>query len=140
MNQQSSTKNILTPRMVTAFKSLIAVTCLLLVLFMLSIICLGSSFGGLGGALSTLGINPNERLGIFANHTISQALEGLIPVERVYVLNDTDIIAPEPDQDAFGSTNDPASLQWLINKAHPRLNGEELFFRTDVPLFKGSEG
>ena len=109
---------------------------ILLILFMLTVICLGSSFGGFGGTVSTLGISMQEQLGIFANHTISQALDGLIPVERIYVLNDSDIVAPEPDQNAFGSTDDPASLQWLINKVHHRLNGEELFFQTDAPLLE----
>lgn len=139
MNQETQIKHILMPRHAATFKCILAGISVLLVLFMLSIICLGSSFGGFGGILSSLGINMEERLGIFANHTISYALDGLIPVERVYVLSDSDVVAPEPDQSAFGSTNDPSSLQWLINKAHRQLDGEELFFKTDVPLLKGSE-
>ena len=111
----------------------------LLVVFILSIICLGSSFGGFNGVLSSFSVNIQERLDIFANHTISYALDGLIPVEKIYVLNDSEIVAPEPDQAAFGSTSDPSTLQWLINKAYHRLNGEDLLFQTDTPLFKGSD-
>ena len=139
MNQEIQTKQIPSPGALTTSKYILAGISLLLVLFMLSIICMGSSFGGYGGMISSLGINIQEQLSIFANHTTSQALDGLIPVERIYVLNDSDIVAPEPDQNAFGSTDDPSSLQWLINKAHPRLNGEPLFFKMDAPLFKGSE-
>ena len=138
MNQEITTKNTPTITFHSALKAIVPVISTLLVLFILSIIFLGSSFGGLGSALTKLGINTTEQLDVFSNHTISQALEGLIPIKRVYRLNDSDIVAPEPDQSAFGSTNDPASLQWLIDMVQPTLNGEELFFKTDVPLLKNS--
>jgi len=54
------------------------------------------------------------------------------------VLNDSDIVAPEPNQAAYGSTQDPASLQSIINKVYHRLESEDLFFKTDVPLLNGS--
>lgn len=139
MNQKTEIKNNPSPKWVITVKGILAAISVLLVLFMLSIVCLGSSYGGFGSVLTSMGINVQERLGIFSNHTVSNALDGLIPIERIYVLNDSDIVAPEPDQSAFGSTNDPASLQWLINTAYHRLNGEDLFFQTDIPLFNGSE-
>lgn len=138
MNQITETKPKQPPKYLTTIKYCLAGISVLLALFMLSVICLSSSFGGLGGAITALGINTQERLSLFANHTISQALDGLIPIERVYVLNDSDIVAPEPDQEAFGSTQDPASLQWLINTTHHRLNGEDLFFQADTPILKDS--
>ena len=121
---------------ITAVKGILAAISVSLILFMLSIVCLGSSYGGFGGTLTTFSINIQEQLGIFANHTISHALDGLIPVEKIYVLNDSDIVAPEPDQAAFGTTDDPTTLQWFINKAYHRLNGEDLFFSTETPLMK----
>lgn len=120
-------------------KLILAGISLLLMVFILSIVCLGSSFGGLGNTLSTLGINVQERLDIFANHTTSNALDGLVTIERVYTLNDSDVVAPEPNQEAFGSTNDPASLQWFIDETTLRLNGETMFFRNDSPLFGDSK-
>ena len=138
MNQFANTNKSKTNKLLYS-QRILSVISILLILFILSIICLGSSFGGLGGTISSLGINIQDQLDIFSNHTISSALDGLIPVKRVYVLNDSDIVAPEPDPEAFGSTADPSSLQWLINVIHPRLNGEEMFFKTDVPLLKNSE-
>ena len=139
MNQNPTITNNQTQNRPTAIKGCLAGVSILLALFMLSIIFMGSSFGGFGNTLTSLGINVQDQLSIFANHTINDALDGLIPIERVYVLNDSDIVAPEPNQEAFGSTNDPSSLQWLINIAHPRLKGDELFFKTDAPLFRNSE-
>ena len=139
MNRYTKREHEPASRRVTRGKTVIAAISALLVLFILSIILLGSSFGGLGGVLTTLGTNVQERLDIFSNHTISNALDGLILIERVYTLNDSDVVAPEPNQDAFGTTNDPASLQWFIDEATQRLNGEELLFKNDTPLFQDSE-
>lgn len=139
MNQETTAKNHSAFISVSPFKIIISVISILLVLFILSVICLGSSYGGLGGALTSLGINVQDQLGIFSNHTINNALDGLIPIEWVYVLNDSDIVAPEPDQEAFGSTADPSSLQWLINEIGSRLNGEGMFFKSDTSLLKNSE-
>ena len=139
MSRYKKKNNVLASMSMATAKMTIAVISIILVLFILSIVFLGSSFGGLGDVLTTLGINVQERLEVFSNHTISNALDGLILIERVYTLNDSDVVAPEPNQEAFGSTNDPASLQWFIDEATQRLNGEELFFKNDSPLFQDSK-
>ena len=138
MNQQPANQKRSIFNLATTFKCILSIISILLALFILSIICLGSSYGGLGSVLSSIAINVDEKLSVFSNHTVSNALDGLILIERVYMLNDSDVVAPEPNQDAFGSTDDPASLQWLINTVHPRLSGEGLFFKTDTPLLKDS--
>lgn len=70
---------------------------------------------------------------------ISNALEGVLAIEKVYWLNDDDMIAPEPDQTRFGSTNDPTSLQWLLDEAAELLDIEEFVFHTDVTIRPGTE-
>ena len=72
-------------------------------------------------------------------NTISSALEGVLSIEKVYWLNDDDMIAPEPNPERFGSTTDPASLQWLLDEAAELLDIEEFMFRTDVVLRPGTE-
>ena len=47
-------------------------------------------------------------------------------------------VAPEPNPDCYGQTDDPASLQWLLDEAAFLLDGQELYFSTDVELFEGS--
>ena len=47
-------------------------------------------------------------------------------------------MAPEPNPDCYGQTDDPASLQWLLDEAAFLLDGQELYFSTDVELFEGS--
>lgn len=69
---------------------------------------------------------------------VSGALEGVIPIKREYWLSDSDLTAPEPDQDKFGRTVDPASLGILLERAQPLMEGQELLFSTETTIFDGS--
>ena len=60
------------------------------------------------------------------------------PVRKVYWIEEGTLVAPEPDQDCYGQTGDPASLQWLLDEASYLLDGQQLYFRTDVELFQDS--
>ena len=65
--------------------------------------------------------------------------ETLPPVRKVYWIEEGTQVAPEPNQDCYGETDDPSSLQWLLDEAAWLLDGQELYFRTDVELFQGSK-
>lgn len=75
----------------------------------------------------------------YITNQISSALEGVLNIEKVYWLNDSDTIAPEPDQSKFGKTTDPARLQAVLDEAADLLDGQQTLFRTDVTLLKDSE-
>lgn len=117
---------------------LLPVFCLLLTLWILSVIFCASSFGGLGSGLSAANTTLQDGFDIFINNTISHAMEDIYPVEKVYVLNDSNIVAPEPNQENFGTTDDPSSLQWLINKAHQHMDGQDMHFTTKTPIMEGT--
>lgn len=72
-------------------------------------------------------------------NSISNALDGVLSIEKVYWLNDDDMIAPMPDPSCYGSATDPAELQWLLDKAAEMLDIEEFIFSTDVTLRPGTE-
>lgn len=74
----------------------------------------------------------------FVINDILGSLDGFVDVERVYWLNDNDQVAPEPNQANFGETDDPASLQWLLDEAADLLDGQELLFSTDLEFLPGS--
>ena len=75
----------------------------------------------------------------YVTNEIMSKLDGFVDVERVFWLNDNDQVAPEPNQSAFGETDDPASLQWLLDEAADLLDGQELLFSTDVQIVPGSK-
>lgn len=66
------------------------------------------------------------------------ATEPTEPVKVVYEIPAGTQVAPEPNQDLFGETDDPSTLGWLIEAAQELLDGQELFFSTDVEIFEGS--
>ena len=59
-------------------------------------------------------------------------------VERTYWLSDSDMVAPEPNQAAFGEATDPATLQWLLDDAAKLLNGQDTLFTTETIIKDGS--
>lgn len=64
--------------------------------------------------------------------------ETIPPVRKVYWIDDDAQVAPEPDQSLFGQTDDPASLQDILDQAAYLLDGQQLYFRTDVELFQNT--
>lgn len=60
------------------------------------------------------------------------------PLKKTYFLSDSDLIAPEPNPDCWGTTDDPSTLQWLLDGAAEKLGVTETLFRTDVELYADS--
>ncbi len=61
------------------------------------------------------------------------------PYEVVYTLSADVQVAPEPNQALFGETSDPSTLTEVLKQAEYILDGQELFFSTDVEIFAGSK-
>ena len=74
----------------------------------------------------------------YVTNEIMTKLGDFMDVERVYWLDDNDQVAPKPNPANFGETDDPSSLQWLIDEAADLLDGQELLFSTDVEIIPGS--
>lgn len=72
------------------------------------------------------------------NNRLSDALEGIQSIEKVYWLSDEDLVAPEPDQSKFGETADPAVLEALLKEAEGLLEGQSLYFSPEGQRLPGS--
>ena len=116
----------------------LSLICIMLVAAILGIILLGSSFGGQGSQQAAGSRDILDQFDNFITNTASNALEGVMHVEKVYALNDADRVAPEPNQQYYGTTTDPATLQSVINKVHRRLENDELFYNSDIKIRDGS--
>lgn len=81
-----------------------------------------------------------DRYDTYINNSLADALAGLQGVERPknYWLSDENVIAPEPDPECYGSTDDPSTLQWLLDAAQEKLGLTDTVFSTDVELYEGS--
>jgi len=84
------------------------------------------------------------RLGLTSTDQTAQGSESaqqtvVEPVRRRYWIEDGVQVAPEPNQNYFGETTDPASLQWLLEEAQWILDGQELHFNLDMQIYEGSK-
>lgn len=84
------------------------------------------------------GGNAMDRFQMTVTNRLSDALEGIRAIEKVYWLSDEDPVAPEPDQNAYGETSDPAQLEELLRKAEALLDGQSLYFSPDRELLPGT--
>lgn len=80
-----------------------------------------------------------DRFDMHMTNQISSALEGILSVKKVYWLRDEDLVAPKPDPACYGETDDPSSLQGVLDRAAELLDIDEFVFKTDVTLYPGSK-
>lgn len=80
-----------------------------------------------------------DRYEMQMTNQVSSALEGILSIEKVYWLNDEDLIAPEPDQENFGKCSDPGEMQWFLDASAGLLDGQKTLFSTETQLYAGSE-
>jgi exopolysaccharide biosynthesis protein len=91
------------------------------------------------GQAQTTGMGISDKFEMHMTNRISEALDGILSMRKVYWLSDEDLVAPEPDQSKFGSTNDPASLGWLLEEAGELLEGQQTYFSTETQIVPGTE-
>ena len=80
-----------------------------------------------------------DRFDMYMTNEISNALDGVLAVEKVYWLSDSDMVAPEPNPDGYGTADDATSLQWLLDEAADILDGQDTLFTTETPVWSGSD-
>lgn len=79
-----------------------------------------------------------QRFDMYMTNTYSRSFEDVLKIDKVYYLNDSDHVAPEPDRNQFGETKDPSQLQWLLDDASKILDGQKTLFQTGVETLDGS--
>lgn len=72
------------------------------------------------------------------NNGLSDALSDVVDLPKSYWIEKDAVVAPEPDQSCYGEASSPAELEWLLEKAAPILEGQELFFSTDRTILPDS--
>ena len=80
-----------------------------------------------------------DRYDMSMTNTVANALDGVLSIKKVYWLSDDDQVAPEPNQDNYGKTSDPSTLQWLLDDAADLLDGQTMYFNTNTQIIPGTE-
>lgn len=108
--------------------------CVLTLLLLVSMLTMGST----SQAQSTA---DTDIQGIYQQNLtneVSKVLDGLVAIQRTYTLRDSDIVAPEPDPDAFGQAETPAQMQEILDRAAVLLDGQETLFTAETSIKEGS--
>lgn len=80
-----------------------------------------------------------DKYDMFITNTVSDALDGVLSVDKVYWLNEDDLVAPEPNPENFGESSDPGQLQWLLDEAARLLDGQDTLFTAQTAIKDGSK-
>jgi len=80
-----------------------------------------------------------DRYDMAMTNTIANSLDGILSLKKVYWLKDSDQVAPEPNQAYYGETDDPSTLQWLLDEAAELLDGQSTYFSTKTEIVPGTK-
>lgn len=81
---------------------------------------------------------PAESYDMYINNLISGVMDGLIPIKKVYFLDESLVIAPEPNQDRFGESLSAADTQPILDAARELLDGQSTIWTPETPLYDGT--
>lgn len=80
-----------------------------------------------------------DKLDMFVNNSKAAALDGIVPIEKVYRLDESLVVAPEPDPENYGSGTDPKALDAVIASAEDLLKGQTTVFNNSISIQPGSQ-
>lgn len=105
-----------------------------------TILMLGSLLSHIGGSTTSVQVDAAimDKYDQFVTNHVLAALGDKNDVERTYWLNDSDMVAPEPNQALFGQAKDPAELESILQDAAWILDGQKTLFTTQTPVKPGS--
>lgn len=79
-----------------------------------------------------------EQFDAYIGGCLLDAKEGAMSVRKRFWLDEAATEGPVPNPDCYGTTDDPSSLQWLLDEASTILEGQDTLFSTDIVLRPGS--
>lgn len=112
---------------------------LVLTVFLLSVIFLRNSDPGQVDTTKAVKLDMMGHFDMQMNNAVSNALDGVLSIKKQYWLDDDTMVAPEPNQANYGTTDDASTLQWLLDAAADLLDGQETYFTTETQILPGTE-
>lgn len=88
---------------------------------------------------NTPGAAIMDKYDMYMTNEISNALDGVLAIEKVYWLSDSDLVAPEPDPTCYGQADSTSELMWLLDEAAELIGGQEMLFNENTPVWEGDK-
>ncbi|MBO4938198.1 MAG: phosphodiester glycosidase family protein [Oscillospiraceae bacterium] len=123
----------------TILTGVLAVFCTAISLTLLLTVLTGAGSGTAASKSDAQSVAMMDKYDMFMTNEISNALEGVLAVDKVYWLSDSDLVAPEPNPACYGTANTPAELQWLLEEAADLIDGQEMLFSETTPVWNGDK-
>lgn len=82
-------------------------------------------------------INVFSNLDAYMNNAASDALSDLTYIRKIYTIDENATVAPVPDPNGFGTTDDPAVIQKLIDDAWELIAGQDMIWSPDADFVPG---
>ena len=89
--------------------------------------------------VSNAGLAIMDQFEMNMTNEISEALDGIITIERTYWLSDSQLVAPKGKADHFGTADSPAELAWLLEETKDLVGDQELIFNMDTPVWENDK-
>ena len=118
-------------------KLVLLAVCVFAVGMVLSNFALVGGSGLVAAAGSTADAAIMDKFDMFMTNEISNALDGVLNIEKVYWLSDSELVAPKPNPAGYGTANKPEELNWLLEEAADLIGGQEMLFGPDTPVWDG---
>ena len=83
------------------------------------------------------GVTIMDKYDMYVNNAIADALDGVLAIEKVYWLSDSDQVAPEPNQACYGEVKTYEELLPILEKAEKLLEGQTIALTPDRPIWEG---
>jgi len=80
-----------------------------------------------------------DGLDFYLYDSVAEAKYATQTVKKRFWLNDDAKKGPVPNPELYGTSDDPSSLQWLLDDAQSLLDGESTLFTTETPLISGTK-
>ena len=90
-------------------KALLVLLCSVSATGILGAMVLNFGSGGTGAEVSVPDVAIMDKFDMFMTNEVSNALDGILKIEKVYWLSDTDLVAPKPDPENYGTADSPAA-------------------------------
>lgn len=119
-----------------SFRAVISISCLTLIFLGLLILGLNKKTPPSAQEADDVAImNVFDSL---ISSALSEAEDAALNVPKKFWIREDAVKGPVPNPDNYGTTDDPSTLQWLLDDAQELLQGQKTLFSTNIILRPGS--
>ena len=120
----------------TFLKTVVVVMCLVVTLMLLGGIVMMGDSGSAATGGAAAGVTILDKFDMFLTNQVSNALDGVLSIKKVYWLSDSDLVAPKPKAENFGTVASPAELMPILENAKGIIGDHKLVFNEQTPIWE----